>query len=150
MGYVLVQALIALACIGRSCAAAPYPTSRAISHPGGTSNDKTVIVQMFEWTWDSVAAECKNFIGPAGYGYVQGASIHLEVVIELTDTHSEPSGRARHRQPVVDGLPASFVYPQLEARKPRPVREHGVNLQRCWSWCHCWYAFLYPPQSSRV
>ncbi|THH28893.1 hypothetical protein EUX98_g5312 [Antrodiella citrinella] len=30
-----------------------------------------VIVQMFEWTWDSVATECTQFIGPAGYGYVQ-------------------------------------------------------------------------------
>ncbi|KAJ7093291.1 glycoside hydrolase [Mycena belliarum] len=26
---------------------------------------------MFEWNWDSVAAECANFIGPAGYGFVQ-------------------------------------------------------------------------------
>ncbi len=31
-----------------------------------------VIVQMFEWTWDSVANECTNFLGPAGYGFVQG------------------------------------------------------------------------------
>ncbi|KIY53725.1 glycoside hydrolase family 13 protein [Fistulina hepatica ATCC 64428] len=31
-----------------------------------------VIVQMFEWDWNSVADECTNFIGPAGYGYVQG------------------------------------------------------------------------------
>ncbi|KAF8603081.1 glycoside hydrolase [Ceratobasidium sp. AG-I] len=30
-----------------------------------------VIVQMFEWTWDSIAAECTSFLGPAGYGYVQ-------------------------------------------------------------------------------
>ncbi|KAJ7845120.1 glycoside hydrolase [Mycena olivaceomarginata] len=36
--------------------------------PSGT---KTVIIQMFEWTWASVAAECTNFIGPAGYGFVQ-------------------------------------------------------------------------------
>ncbi|KAF9555969.1 glycoside hydrolase [Agrocybe pediades] len=35
------------------------------------SSSKSVIIQMFEWTWDSVAAECTNFIGPAGYGYVQ-------------------------------------------------------------------------------
>jgi hypothetical protein len=27
---------------------------------------------MFEWNWDSVAAECTTFLGPAGYGYVQG------------------------------------------------------------------------------
>jgi hypothetical protein len=36
--------------------------------PGGS---KKVIIQMFEWNWDSVAAECTNFIGPAGYGFVQ-------------------------------------------------------------------------------
>ncbi|KAF9526236.1 glycoside hydrolase [Crepidotus variabilis] len=35
------------------------------------SGSKTVIIQMFEWTWDSVATECTNFIGPAGYGFVQ-------------------------------------------------------------------------------
>jgi hypothetical protein len=33
---------------------------------------KPVIIQMFEWDWDSIAAECKKFIGPAGYGAVQG------------------------------------------------------------------------------
>ncbi|KIO30302.1 glycoside hydrolase family 13 protein [Tulasnella calospora MUT 4182] len=26
---------------------------------------------MFQWNWDSIAAECTQFIGPAGYGYVQ-------------------------------------------------------------------------------
>ena len=37
-----------------------------------TGSSKAVIVQMFEWSWDSVAAECTNFLGPAGYGFVQG------------------------------------------------------------------------------
>ncbi|KAG6810723.1 hypothetical protein H0H93_014789, partial [Arthromyces matolae] len=32
---------------------------------------KAVIAQMFEWTWDSIASECTNFLGPAGYGFVQ-------------------------------------------------------------------------------
>ncbi|QRV78353.1 alpha-amylase [Ceratobasidium sp. AG-Ba] len=41
-------------------------------HPMSTPpTHKRVIAQMFEWTWDSVAAECTNFLGPAGYGYVQ-------------------------------------------------------------------------------
>ncbi|TFY82392.1 hypothetical protein EWM64_g1620 [Hericium alpestre] len=35
------------------------------------STSKAVIVQMFEWTWDSIAAECTQFLGPYGYGYVQ-------------------------------------------------------------------------------
>ncbi|KAF8632286.1 hypothetical protein AX17_004885 [Amanita inopinata Kibby_2008] len=38
------------------------------------SGSKTIIVQMFEWTWDSIASECTNFIGPAGYGFVQGTN----------------------------------------------------------------------------
>ncbi|KZT54766.1 glycoside hydrolase family 13 protein [Calocera cornea HHB12733] len=33
--------------------------------------DKDVVVQLFEWNWDSVAQECAEFIGPAGYGFVQ-------------------------------------------------------------------------------
>ncbi|KAJ7443198.1 glycoside hydrolase [Mycena galericulata] len=46
------------------------PTSIGLQtrEPAGT---KTVIIQMFEWDWDSLAAECTNFIGPAGYGFVQ-------------------------------------------------------------------------------
>ncbi|SJL11924.1 related to Alpha-amylase [Armillaria ostoyae] len=36
------------------------------------SGNNTVIIQMFEWSWDSIASECTNFIGPAGYGFVQG------------------------------------------------------------------------------
>jgi len=42
--------------------------------------NKAVIAQMFEWDWDSVAAECTNFLGPAGYGYVQvsPAQEHVE------------------------------------------------------------------------
>ena len=33
---------------------------------------KTVIAQMFQWNQDSLAEECTKFLGPAGYGFVQG------------------------------------------------------------------------------
>jgi hypothetical protein len=33
---------------------------------------KTVVAQMFEWNWDSLADECMKFSGPARYGFVQG------------------------------------------------------------------------------
>lgn len=36
------------------------------------SGNNTVIIQLFEWSWDSITSECTNFIGPAGYGFVQG------------------------------------------------------------------------------
>jgi hypothetical protein len=42
--------------------------------PGGSKN---VIIQMFEWNWDSIAAECTNFIGPNGYGFVQGEQVSI-------------------------------------------------------------------------
>jgi 1,4-alpha-glucan branching enzyme len=30
-----------------------------------------IIIQMFEWNWNSIGEECANFIGPAGYSHVQ-------------------------------------------------------------------------------
>jgi hypothetical protein len=62
------------------CLSAPASISRNTTTTGVTvesrapSSSKTVIIQMFEWTWDSIAAECTDFIGPAGYGFVQGTS----------------------------------------------------------------------------
>ena len=50
-------------------------------------SSRSVIIQMFEWTWDSVAAECTNFIGPAGYGFVQGSVYPIQ---SQTDTDRVP------------------------------------------------------------
>ncbi|KAF7327096.1 Alpha-amylase [Mycena kentingensis (nom. inval.)] len=44
------------------------PANLAARAPSGS---KTVIIQMFEWSWNNIATECTNFIGPAGYGFVQ-------------------------------------------------------------------------------
>ncbi|MCK0118527.1 alpha-amylase family glycosyl hydrolase [Isoptericola sp. S6320L] len=35
------------------------------------NDGKDVILNLFQWTWDAVAAECTSEIGPAGFGYVQ-------------------------------------------------------------------------------
>ncbi|WP_232226192.1 carbohydrate-binding module family 20 domain-containing protein [Brachybacterium phenoliresistens] len=48
-------------------AAPPVPTTGAES-PQGRGD---VILNLFQWTWDAVAAECTSTIGPAGFGYVQ-------------------------------------------------------------------------------
>ncbi|EEC19986.1 alpha-amylase, putative [Ixodes scapularis] len=37
----------------------------------GFKEDRTTIVEMFEWTWADVARECVDFLGPHGYGAVQ-------------------------------------------------------------------------------
>lgn len=60
-------------------APAPLSLNRSLNtnekrEPTGS---KAVIIQMFEWDWDSVAAECESFIGPNGYGFVQGDSFSV-------------------------------------------------------------------------
>ncbi|KAH8996008.1 glycoside hydrolase [Lactarius akahatsu] len=58
----------------KSHAARSPSLNKAHSRPlaaHSSSVSKAVIAQMFEWTWDSVAAECTTFLGPAGYAFVQ-------------------------------------------------------------------------------
>ncbi|WP_418277719.1 carbohydrate-binding module family 20 domain-containing protein [Isoptericola jiangsuensis] len=52
---------------GPAAATAPVP-SPVVDSPNGRGN---VIANLFQWTWDAVAAECTSSLGPAGYGYVQ-------------------------------------------------------------------------------
>ncbi|MEU0080374.1 alpha-amylase family protein [Micromonospora tulbaghiae] len=46
-------------------------TAAAPPAAAATPGTKKVIVQLFEWNWTSVAAECTSTLGPKGYGYVQ-------------------------------------------------------------------------------
>ncbi|KAH9054684.1 glycoside hydrolase family 13 protein [Lactarius vividus] len=57
------------------------PRRPAFESKGGAKT--SVIAQMFEWNWDSVAAECTNFLGPAGYGFVQGE--HMRLIVASQD-----------------------------------------------------------------
>lgn len=50
-----------------STAATPQPDASAPA-PNGRGN---AILNLFQWTWDSVAQECTDVIGPTGFGYVQ-------------------------------------------------------------------------------
>ena len=60
-----------------SSAAAELITNRSL-------RGSDVIAQMFEWNWDSVAAECTSFLGPAGYGFVQGKVVYPNVPTNRT------------------------------------------------------------------
>ncbi|CAE6470959.1 unnamed protein product [Rhizoctonia solani] len=69
--------------VAAAAAVVAAPTS---IHSRAPSGSKTVIIQLFEWSWDSIAAECTNFIGPAGYGYVQVPTLLLPIpVVKLKD-----------------------------------------------------------------
>jgi len=55
----------------------------SLAHAKHRRHYATVTAQMFQWTWDSVAAECANFLGPAGYEFVQGEH-HSNLIHMLT------------------------------------------------------------------
>jgi alpha-amylase len=44
---------------------------RPVAARAQTEGNGTVIVQMFDWPWTSIASECTNVLGPDGYGAVQ-------------------------------------------------------------------------------
>ncbi|KAJ7056017.1 glycoside hydrolase superfamily [Mycena amicta] len=67
MATIGIFALLQLAVV---CLASPLNETTSL-HARAPSGTKTVIIQMFEWSWNSIATECTNFIGPAGYGFVQ-------------------------------------------------------------------------------
>ncbi|WP_235523107.1 alpha-amylase family protein [Cellulomonas sp. Root485] len=54
----LVGALMLLA----ACSGTPEPSAADERHDVG--------VQLFQWTWDAIAAECTDTLGPDGYGWV--------------------------------------------------------------------------------
>lgn len=62
----LIAVLAVMASVGLSTA-----TSKDASASTPPRGDKDVILNLFQWTWTSVAAECASTIGPAGFGYVQ-------------------------------------------------------------------------------
>jgi hypothetical protein len=71
----LVLALLPLALSGPLESRSATHVDVTLDPRAPVASTKNVIIQMFEWTWDSVAAECTNFIGPAGYGFVQGKTL---------------------------------------------------------------------------
>lgn len=97
-----------------------------------------VIAQMFEWDWNSVADECTSFLGPAGYGFVQGESNGLRIFPPLNCLMSPSEPRAgAHRGPsVVDRLPARLLHTHLQARYPVSIPEHDHGLSRGWCQGH--------------
>jgi len=67
-GAALAVALGAGLATAAPATSAPPVPSPVVESPNGRGD---VILNLFQWTWDAVAAECTSTIGPAGFGYVQ-------------------------------------------------------------------------------
>ncbi|HJE57154.1 MAG TPA: alpha amylase C-terminal domain-containing protein [Nocardiopsis listeri] len=57
--------------------------------PAAESTGDT-IVHLFQWNWDSVAAECADFLGPNGYGGVQVSPPQEHVVVPSSEGGEYP------------------------------------------------------------
>ena len=70
--FLLITALL-VAVLLSGCGQREAPTGE--SEPGkgeaAPKPPRTVFVHLFEWDWPSVATECEQFLGPAGYAAVQ-------------------------------------------------------------------------------
>ncbi|GAB2466049.1 alpha-amylase [Jatrophihabitans fulvus] len=65
-------AAIALATAGTLAVAVQPTQARPESHrPAQAREARSVVANLFEWNWNSVARECRTVLGPSGYGAVQ-------------------------------------------------------------------------------
>ncbi|NQD89504.1 alpha-amylase [Paenarthrobacter sp. CM16] len=84
--FQIIAALVLMAFFGTlfsSTAAAP-PAQAAAPGP----KDATAV--MFSWTWNAIARECTENLGPAGYGYVQTSPPQEHVQGPEWWTHYQP------------------------------------------------------------
>lgn len=75
--------LFAATALTASALTAGDPQSVAVAQVRSPANpgSKDVIVHLFQWPWASVAAECRNVLGPKGFGGVQVSPPQEHVVL---------------------------------------------------------------------
>ena len=113
---------------------ANFVISQDYSEPN--CNGKQVIVHLFEWSWDAVANECEQYLGPKGFCGVQvnfdslwKSWVFFQIFL-LSIADLSPHG-AYPGPCLVDALPACLLQASVEVGKPWPVRQHGQEMQRC-------------------
>jgi len=62
----------------------------ACSGTSGVPERRDVGVQLFQWTWDAIAAECTDTLGPDGYGWVLTSPPQEHIVGEEWWTSYQP------------------------------------------------------------
>ncbi|PRX97813.1 alpha-amylase [Allonocardiopsis opalescens] len=117
-----VSALLIGAVAAVPAAAAPAPAAADAVAPAATANGE-VIVHLFQWPWDSVAAECENVLGPQGYGAVQVSPPQEHVVLP-----GEGHPWWQDYQPVSYGLESRRGDAQDFADMIASCRESGVRI----------------------
>ena len=66
------------------------PTEIQTQSASEENPENGAIVHLFQWNWDSVAAECTDFLGPNGYSGVQVSPPQEHVVIPSSEGGEYP------------------------------------------------------------
>jgi alpha-amylase len=104
---VLVAAGLAPTAAGAAPATPAAPPSRAALQaragaadaPSLRSASPGVMANLFEWNWDSVASECTDVLGPAGFGGVQVAPPQDSLKRSAADQADPSTGAVTVRHP---------------------------------------------------
>ncbi|MGW5878274.1 carbohydrate-binding module family 20 domain-containing protein [Nocardiopsis terrae] len=89
-------ALIGAVLLGTGLLAVPGPVgpqeavAASANSPAPLREGGDTIVHLFQWNWDSVAAECADFLGPNGFGGVQVSPPQEHVVIPSAEGGNYP------------------------------------------------------------
>ncbi|GIH97680.1 carbohydrate-binding module family 20 domain-containing protein [Planobispora siamensis] len=101
LAAVVPAAVVALGVGPGPMAAAPAAATTAVSTTAPASaEERTTIVQLFQWPWKSVAAECENVLEPKGYGAVQISPPHEHIVLDRPGRDHEAYPWWQDYQPV--------------------------------------------------
>ncbi|MBB6119269.1 carbohydrate-binding module family 20 domain-containing protein [Nocardiopsis algeriensis] len=68
----------------------PVPATPLPAADAPTAANGDTIVHLFQWNWNSVAAECEDFLGPNGFGGVQVSPPQEHVVIPFAEGGNYP------------------------------------------------------------
>ncbi|MFI6577314.1 carbohydrate-binding module family 20 domain-containing protein [Nocardiopsis sp. NPDC050513] len=91
LGATLAAPVLAATPAAASAApAAQPPTAVPREAPAAAVANGETVVHLFQWTWDSVAAECEDFLGPQGFGGVQVSPPQEHVVVPSAEGGEYP------------------------------------------------------------
>ncbi|KZW00296.1 glycoside hydrolase [Exidia glandulosa HHB12029] len=129
----------------------PVPaTARAIAAHNRIARataQSDVIVQLFQYNWNSVANECTNYLGPLGYGYAQVSPPHEHILGTQWSSDYAPVSYKIHSKRVtypysgtgIGGSPYSpFDYPAVPYTASDFHAECDIDWFNATSIHDCW------------
>uniref|UniRef100_A0A3Q2E6Z4 alpha-amylase n=1 Tax=Cyprinodon variegatus TaxID=28743 RepID=A0A3Q2E6Z4_CYPVA len=109
-----------------------------MQHNPNFQHGRTTIVQLFEWRWSDIAAECERFLAPKGFGGIQDNDPKHRLCKGYSTTKESDRALRQMTWPPQspDLKPIKMVWGELDhrvkAKRPTSVKHLLELLQDCW------------------